>query len=330
MVLRATDSSYDELTPQEARCLRDNGWPLFIQCLLALPRTGPERPSRRIVSLRNALENNLPIAGYIVMGSTRPGPEYINLGRQDVPDDIWDELLFVAIDVETPNVRVDEIMRAVDRVEELDKLALIYTNWGTWVNYIIPSNDMRLAQRGIALWNAAWDDDEDIDFSHRPFGGWRVEQVAIEQWSGGTYVCGQFVDLNTVARPELINLEGGDHMPTPEYSELKGHLDGLQSLVASGLTALAKGTAKTPIWPIGEVELTQVYHRGYHAHSRLDTLTKAVQAARQTLERHIREHNTSGGPIDRYSGEFLAIMAQHLDQIEDEVRALAEAANVAS
>lgn len=331
MSFRAVDSSYDELTDQEAKCLRESGWPLFIQCLLALPRTGPEQPAKRIISLRNALENNLPTAAYIVVGSSRPGDEYINLGREGVPDDIWVALKFVAVDVETPGVRVDEIIRAVDRVVALGKLPLIYTNFWTWENYIVPTQDTRLAERGVVLYNANWDGQPDIDFGSFPFGGWRVEQVALEQWSGGTFICGQFVDRNTVERPELINLEGGgDHMPTSEYNELKQRIDDLQNGAASVANDLAgriesvrTGRATAPIWPLGEVELTQVYHRGYHAHSRLDTLTQIVQAARQTLQEHLVQHNVSGGPLDRYSGQYLKTMADLLDQMEAQVRALA-------
>lgn len=334
VMLRAVDSSFDELTDQEARCLKNNGWPLFIQCLLALPRTGPEQPAKRVVSLRNALEHGMPTAGYIVVGGSRPGPEYINLGRAGVPDDIWRALKFVAVDVETPGVRVDNIIAAVNRVKELGKLPLIYTNANTWLNYISPANDTQLAQAGVLLWNAYWDDDPDIDFARLPFGGWRVDQVALEQWSGGTYICGQFVDRNTVARPELINLEGGgEHMPTPEYNELKQRLDTLQAGSAAVATDLAgrieavrTGEAMTSVWPAGEVKLRQVYHRGYHAHSRLNTLTRTVQAARRTLEEHLVQHNISGGPLDRYSGEHLKIMADLLDQIEAQVRALAVAA----
>lgn len=321
MSIRAVDSSFDELTDQEARCLRDNGWPLFIQCLLALPRTGPEQPAKRVISLRNALENNLPVAGYIVVGSTRPGPEYINLGRQGVPDDIWSALKFVAVDVEVPGIQVTEIVRALDRLAVLGKQGIIYTNANTWRNYIVPKNDTHLAQSNIKLWNASWDDDPDIDFSRLPFGGWSIEQVAIEQWSEGTYVCGQFVDRNTVARPELINMEGGDHMPTPEYNELKQRLENVEGLAE----AIRVGNAYAPIWPRGIVPLKDIYHRAFYSQERLDTLIQVVQAARQTLEEHLVQHNQSGGPTDRYSGQYLTVMADLLDKMEAEVRALAAA-----
>lgn len=304
--MRAVDSSYDELTDQEAKCFKANNWALYIQCLLALPRTGPEQPPKRVISLRNALNNGLPIAGYIVLGRARPGPEYIDLGRAGVPDDIWKALKFVAVDVEVPGLQVDEISRAVERVEQLGKIAIIYTNYNTWKNYIVPGDDTRLARGGTPLWNASWDVDPDIDFVGLSFGGWKIDGVAIEQWAGGTQVCGQFVDRNTVVHPELIGLKEEAHMPTSEtvnYEELAKRLDDLVNSTTAALTGLGS--------------------RIQSIQGALDTLTQTSQAARQALERHLREHNTSGGPTDRYSGQYLIEMAGLLDEMETKMRELA-------
>jgi hypothetical protein len=338
--MRAVDSSYDLLTWAEARCLKENGWPLFVQCLLALPRTGPEQPRYRIASLRNAQQEHLSIAAYIVIGSTLPGAKYVDLARAGVPNDLWDALKFVAVDVEVPGIQAEEIWGALTRLQELGKdwaishedvsEAGIYTSYNIWLNYVSPSNPMGFSGAGVWLWNGYWDGDPDVDFASLPFGGWTSEQVALEQWSGGTHICGQFVDRNTIVHPELIGLGGGDHMPTPEYNELKQRLD---DLLAGGAAAAAQlderlkgvedGTLEVPIWPVGEVALTVVRHRGYHSPNQIEKLTAAVVEARGALETHIKMHNQSGGAIDRDAGAFLGRMADILDELEQEVRNLA-------
>jgi hypothetical protein len=330
--MRAVDSSYDLLTRAEARCLKDNGWPLFVQCLLALPRTGPQQPQYRIRSLRNAQQKHLATAAYIVIGSTMPGATYVNLARQGVPDDLWAALKFVAIDVEVPGIMAGAVHDAVVRVQAMGKLAVIYANYNTWVNYIRPKNSDLLARVGVPLWNAFWDGQPDVDFASLPFGGWTPEQVALEQWSGGTHICGQFVDRNTIVHPELIGFGGGDHMPTEEYNELKQRLDDMLAGGAAAATRLhdrlrsvEDGTLEVPIWPVGEVPLQTIRHRGYHSLNQIVKLQETLREVQGALETHITMHNQSGGAIDRHAGAFLERMAELLNDMEQEVRNLASA-----
>jgi hypothetical protein len=324
--MRAVDSSYDQLTLEEAQCLKDSDWPLFIQCLLALPMTGPEQPQWRIPSLRNAQAAHLPIAGYIAIGSSRPGEEYVNLARQGIPDDLWDALKFVAIDVEVPAIDAREVVNAIGEVESFGQNPIIYTSHNIWTNYVTPSNSFALSSLGIPLWNAYWDGDTDVDFARLPFGGWTPEQVALEQWSGGTNICGQFVDRNTIVHPELIGLGEGDHMPTEEYEELTQRITNLLAAGAAGaksldkrLDAIEDGSLKVPIWPVGDVSLTMIRHKGYHSPTFIAHLHEAVQEAKRALREHITMHNQSGGAIDRHAGAFIDRMADVLDAMEREV-----------
>lgn len=65
------------------------------------------------------------------------------------------------------------------------------------------------------LWNAAWDNSPDIDYSRHPFGGWTEQDLIGEQWSGGTHVGGQFVDRNSFRIDVLSALSSPVSTPTP-------------------------------------------------------------------------------------------------------------------
>jgi hypothetical protein len=121
-------------------------------------------------------------------------------------------------------------------------------------------------------------------------------------------------------------------MPTGEYNELKQRIDGLLAGGAAAASQLDKrlgavedGTLKVPIYPVGEIPLTVVRHRGYHSPNQIEKLMAAVVEARGVLETHIKMHNSSGGPIDRDAGAFLERMADILDELEQEVRSLGNA-----
>lgn len=92
-----------------------------------------------------------------------------------------------------------------------------------------------------------------------------------------------------------------------------------------------------PIWGGTEpVTLNRLLHSAYHGspteHQKLLTQEQgwqiatyasetraALEAARATLESHIREHNQSGGIIDRFSGAHLEELARLLNKMEEEV-----------
>jgi hypothetical protein len=129
------------------------------------------------------------------------GVWHMERGREHVPDDLWEKMIFVAPDVELPDIREGEILAAAIWVEDHhDGLVPIYTNYNSWTTKIIPRNSSLLSRKGFLLWNALWDGAPDVDYPSLRFGGWEDDQVVGEQWSGGTYVGGQFVDRNTFKR----------------------------------------------------------------------------------------------------------------------------------
>lgn len=206
------DSSFDELTPAEAHRLKVNGIEVYAQCLW----TGREQPGPRVTSLRNALTAGIPkLIGYIsVSNNGQGGAWHINQGRAGVPDDIWNALVKVPVDVELAGLTLQtHVVPALDRVVWLGKPRDIYTNWDTWVNVL--GNPLRPA--GVGLWNAFWDDEEDVDYPSLRFGGWQDAEVWGEQWSGGMHIQGQFADRNQFRAEALgiVPVPPPTPVPTP-------------------------------------------------------------------------------------------------------------------
>jgi hypothetical protein len=174
------------------------------------------------------------------------------------------------------------------------------------------------------LWNALWDLHPDFDYPTLRFGGWADKQVFMEQWSGGSDVCGQFVDRNTIVNPRLIYSQEEEDNMTP------------QELLKQMLTL------NVPIWPTTkQITLSQLLHYAYHGspteHEELATINQilqvvqiavtnrdGLQAANDAFVEHLAVHNSSGGVIDRSTGEFVAKLAALLGQMGDEVDELAE------
>lgn len=206
------DSSYDQLTTFEAKALREEGVTLYVQALTAFPFSGLHQPANRVISLRNAHEAGLGIAGYALVGDLRyGGRESVDFARAGVPDDLWDAMLFVAVDIETSGYSIYEVEQALLRLDDLGKPMVIYTNCATWYDKL--GNPRR--PTGALLWHAYWDNNPDFDFEHRPswcsdFGGFQPGEVIGEQWSGGLYVRGQSVDRN------IFRFEIAEPEPTPE------------------------------------------------------------------------------------------------------------------
>lgn len=196
----AVDSSFDELTLDEAKKLKAAGVQTYAQCLW----TGREQPATRVISLRNAILAGIPkVIGYIsVSNNGHDGAWHVDQGRAGVPDDIWNALVKVPIDVELTGLTMaTHVLPALRRIAELGKPRDIYTNYNTWVSVL--GNPTRPA--GVGLWNAIWDLNPDFDFPTLRFGGWQDGEVWGEQWSGGTNVQGQFADRNQF-RAEAVGI----------------------------------------------------------------------------------------------------------------------------
>ena len=207
------DSSYNVLTDQEAQDFKAGGGEVYVQALTALPFSGLERPNSRIISLRNAQEAYITPAGYLLVGSLFSGSYYVDFARQDVPDDVWNALAFVAIDVEVPGIWLATVQEACDRLAELGKSpCVIYTNYNSWTSHVVPANPAH--PPGWLLWNASWDDSPDLDYERHPFGNWQTHEIIGEQWSGGVEVAGQFADRD-IFHVSVLNMSSPLPEPVP-------------------------------------------------------------------------------------------------------------------
>ncbi len=225
----AVDASYSVADTGIMEHLKDQKVELFIQCLW----TGLSQPGPRVTNLRLAHDMYLPTAGYISLNVDFTGPYHMESGRAGVPDDLWDAMQFIAVDVELPGVRVVQVEQAAEWVMLQGKQPIIYTSWNAWNHLTRPSNSSRLSAMGVPLWNAYWDGAPDIDFPKLRYGGWRDEDVWIEQWSGGTDM-ELFVDRNTFVEEKVFGEE-----PDMKYlSEAEARVAGLF------LNAAAKALAK--------------------------------------------------------------------------------------
>lgn len=282
--VRVVDASFDPLTRTEAECLKAGGTSLYVQGLW----TSTVAPASGADNLRTAINAGLPVAAYASLNHHNSGVWHIRRARERVTSDIWEKLLFVAVDIELRGITIQQITDAVDEVERLGKRAILYTNRNSWLNYVIPSNDGTLAKRGILLWNALWDLHPDIDFPRNPFGGWRPDQVIGEQWSGGTMVCKQFVDRNTFI--EELLFKGEEHMASAEFEKLNTKINHVAGFTRTAIVSL---------------------------NDRVNELVCTARATKETIAKHFTTHNTGGGVFERDALLILEKVEKLVKQGED-------------
>lgn len=154
-------------------------------------------------SLRNAQAAGLTPAGYFLLSPHETGRAAVDRVYASTPSDVWDAMVFVAVDFEVPSVcypayaiPYSTIVSALDRLEELGKPRVLYTSCNEWRNHLVPSNPAK--PRDTWLWNASWDGDARVNYERCPFGGWTIDEVLLEQYTGGTPLAGVYVDNNNI------------------------------------------------------------------------------------------------------------------------------------
>lgn len=202
--------SYGGIDADTASKVNTVGVQIYVQALTALPYSGIMQPPTRVVALRNAYEQGLTIAGYALVGDELTGAGYIDYARSGVPDDLWDALAFIAVDVEVQSASYQTVLDALDRLEQLGKPRVVYTNYNSWVSYL--GNPPFPA--GTYLWNAYWDDSPDFDYPRLPYGNLPEDFVMGEQWSGGVDANGTGVDRD-IFRLQILP-QVAPPTPTPE------------------------------------------------------------------------------------------------------------------
>lgn len=223
--IKGVDASFDTLTPKKAKALREDGFEVYWQCLW----TGGQRPGPAIENLQVARANGFTICGYISVAPHHTGSWHVLRGREGIPQDLWDDLVLVVVDVELEGIPNEMIREAVEAlaipVPSFNKRRAIYTAYFAWVGQQGDPQDFT----DCLLCNALWDGNEDFDFPSLPYGGWTPEQVVCEQYTGGGDVWGLNADLD-VWNEELL-LQGDERM---KYTDEK-----LDAAFTAVLTTLA-------------------------------------------------------------------------------------------
>lgn len=194
----AVDSSYDELTEDEARRLKAAGVELYIQALTALPFGGLEQPQSRVISLRNATYAGMKIAGYALIGGNLNVVSSMNFARSGLPLDLQAALEFCAIDVEVSGITAQDVEDAASYVRAWlpGKPVVVYTSYNAWVNLV--GNPPK--PEGSKLWDASWGVPQGT--LRRAYGGWTQADLLLHQYSGETWLEGQHVDRNVWLMPD--------------------------------------------------------------------------------------------------------------------------------
>jgi hypothetical protein len=186
-LIYAIDTSYDDVTPDKARAVREAGIELALQCLW----TGAAQPPHRVTNLRNYTTAGLLIGAYTSLPTNATaGQTHVDSARRGVPADLWDALVRCAVDIELDGITPTAIRDAVQTLAAISHHRTIYTNKNTWLHKLGDPHDFTDCE----LWNAWWDEDPDRDFDANPYGGWRPDQVIAEQYSGGHQVTGVYAD----------------------------------------------------------------------------------------------------------------------------------------
>ena len=166
-------------------------------------------------------------------GTTAAGA--VQKARQ-VCGDEWEHLSFVAVDCEVDGITIPEIATALAEVERMAQRPIIYTAHWWWVGHFGNPDNFK----DVPLWNAYYDQDPDFDFARLPYGGWTIDDVVGEQYTGTTTFAGVEMDRNSFLK-DFVDQENGGDMPTEKQLENRAKastiMETLSAYVGQGLVA---------------------------------------------------------------------------------------------
>ena len=286
--IQGVDFSYDPISAREIRCLRDSGIGLMVQCLW----TALETPPTANANIRRLVEAGVPVAGYISINSSRSGDYHVAKAKANIEPYLWGKLRWISVDVELDDITVVQIMQARNALLQDGIFPVpIYTSYNVWTTKIIPRNSTVLARDGALLWNAYWDNDRDVDFGRLPFGGWTVDTMIGEQYTGDTPKCGHHLDRNTffkdVALPAIVS-------PPEEENDVEF---ATVSEVHKLFGVTWKETKK--LFEAAQERAEIAESRAVALEDRLNSLICLTSYLGEALREHFKTHNSSGGVIER-------------------------------
>jgi hypothetical protein len=206
------DSSFDELTEQELDCLATHNYRVYEGC----GWTGNQAPGVRVINLRRADGRGYLLTLYCSLpDNATVGAYHMEQGLAGIPTDLLAKLKLVLVDIERPGIRASAIREAIEYLKTRGFRPAIYTSKNAWDNYVIFDEvNTSTSFTDVPLQNAFWDNNPDRDFARFPFGGWAIDQVWSEQYTGDTPDCGQELD-HSVWNIEKLTGKEPTPMPAP-------------------------------------------------------------------------------------------------------------------
>lgn len=163
-------------------------------------------------NLLRASSAGLRIATYLALAPGVAGRSTVATAKQACGR-MWEELAFCAVDCEVNGLTAAQINEAVEHVRLAGQRPIIYTAHWWWAGHFGNVQTFR----DLPLWNAYYDGDPDFDFARQPYGGWTLESVVGEQYTGSIAFEGTTVDRNSFRRDFI---ETGE-LTMSQYEELK-------------------------------------------------------------------------------------------------------------
>ena len=147
-------------------------------------------------TLNAAVAAELIPATYIVLND-RDGAETITLGKTAVGDQ-WQNLAFVALDIELPGVTQQVITDAAMAVRADGLTPIVYTGRWFWDGHL----GNPVWAKDLPLWDSVYDDHPAVELVH-PYGGWT--SAIAKQYHGTTQVLGFSADLSAFDRQWVLS-----------------------------------------------------------------------------------------------------------------------------
>lgn len=161
--------------------------------------TAAVQPPPRVINLRNAIDAGKRVSASIALNAYTPAMQHVAAGRSGVPDDLWDRIEWVSIDMELENLHVDDLINAWDTLAQMGKnVRVVYTRRDYWNHIGGDPADPRL--KGSWLWDARPDGGFYV-----PYGVWAPESVMGTQTSSTTLYDGIEVDFDFFQIDFLMN-----------------------------------------------------------------------------------------------------------------------------
>lgn len=202
----------------------------------------PSHPNSEVANIRTDIDAGKAVAGYFLIAppasfgladtpenEVEAGKRSAHIARENIPDDVWDKLLFASGDTEVPgvcsptyDVPIATVNAAMAEMATMKCLANIpepcvqvnYTSFGEWTGHVKPYGDKPFPANTM-LWLAHWNGDPSFaSFNQYPFGGLDVSDILLKQYQGDTLYNGVSVDLDSIEVDQRV-FDGVTPTPTP-------------------------------------------------------------------------------------------------------------------